>query len=285
MTQDPRLLSNEALLQILDKRVEFENANEAEVVDFIREVKFRKLYLELGAESMFDFLTRAHYHYAPSVAQRKLDAARVMEDFPEIKTWISDGEINLTQLGMFERALRQKPATLTRQKEILGLIRGQTVNNTQAVLVEQLEFKPKTGTKVREQRDGSVRVELTYSKEQWELLMRAKDVLSHVVPSGELGEVTTECARFTLKKKDPATSTMEVKPRQCTGISRSVRRRVFVRDRTCRHVHPDGRVCSSRYQLQVDHIVRPHDGGSNDIENLQLLCAVHNRFKYERRVQ
>ena len=183
MNQDIRQLSNKDLIQLLDNRVELESVNEAEIVDFIREVKFRKLYLEFGAESMFDFLTRAHYRYAPSVAQRKLDAARVLADFPHIKDWMALGDLNLTQLGLFERALRQKPASLNKQREVLDLIRGQTVNNTQAILVEQFEFKPKTGTKVRPQRDGSVRVEMTFSKEQWDLLQRAKEVLSHSVPS------------------------------------------------------------------------------------------------------
>src|SRR4051794_1080544 len=123
---DVRQLSDEDLIQCLDKRVEFESSNEAEIIDFIREVKFRKLYLEFGADSMYDFLTRAHYRYAPSVAQRKLDAARVMQDFAEVKSWIAEGDLNLTQLGMFVQALRQKPASLNKQHEVLLLIRGQT---------------------------------------------------------------------------------------------------------------------------------------------------------------
>jgi len=130
MTQDLRKFTNEMLIAILDKRVELEADNEAEIVDSIREVLHRRLYLEFGAESMFDFLTKAHFHYAPVVAQRKLDAARLMQVFPEIKALIASGEVNLTQLGMLASAFRQKPTAPKIQAEILEAIRGQTIKNT-----------------------------------------------------------------------------------------------------------------------------------------------------------
>src|SRR4051812_709597 len=100
MDQNIHKLSDEDLIAILDKRVELESFNEAEIIDFIREVMSRRLFLKYGATSMFEFLTRAHYHYAPVVAQRKLDAARMMQLFPEVKDMVSSNDVNLTQLGM-----------------------------------------------------------------------------------------------------------------------------------------------------------------------------------------
>lgn len=273
------------LIALLDKRIELESENEAEIIDFIREVMSRRLYLEMGAESMFDFLTRAHYHYAPVVAQRKLDAAKLMQAFPHIKSWIAADEVNLTQLGMLSTGLRQNPTSLKIQEEILEEMREQTVKNTQAIICEKLGIEVKAHTKTRFQRDGSVRVELTFAKEQWEDITRATEVLSHSVPSGELSEVLTACARFTVEKKDPAASVREVKVRHSRGVSRTARRFVFQRDKSCRHVHEDGRVCGSRYQLQVDHIQAQWNGGVHEIENLQLLCGVHNRYKYQREME
>jgi hypothetical protein len=292
MDQDVRKLSDEMLIAILDKRVELEALNEAEMIDFIREVMHRRLWLGYGATSMFDFMTHAHYHYAPVVAQRKIDAARLMQIFPETKELILLGEVNLTQLGMLASALRQKIAPPKVQREILEAMRGQTIKNTQVILNEMLEIEVKRQPKVRVQRDGSVRVELTFSKEQWEEIESAKDVISHSVPRGELTEVLTYCARFTRSKKDPSTPlnadeslpSMEVKPRQSQGISRAARRFVFQRDKTCRHRHADGNFCGSRYQLQVDHVVSRWKGGSHNVENLQILCGLHNRLKYEQEI-
>ncbi|MBX3021785.1 MAG: hypothetical protein KF799_08935 [Bdellovibrionales bacterium] len=172
-----RKLSNEMLIAILDKHVECESANEAEMIDFIREILSRRLWLGYGSDSMFDFMTRSP-------------------------------------------------------------MRGQTIRNTQAILNEALDFEVKTRPKIRVQRDGSVRVEMTFSKEDWEVIARAKDVVSHSVPSGELTAVLSYCARFTLAKKDPSTSLREVKVRQSQGVSRSSRRYVFQRDKSCRHFMP-----------------------------------------------
>lgn len=292
MDQSVQQLSDEMLIAILDKRVELESFNEAEMIDFIREVMHRHLWLKYGATSMFDFMTRAHYHYAPAVAQRKIDAARLMQLFPEVKDLIISGEVNLTQIGMLASALRQKATPIKFQQQILEAIRGQTIKNTQVILNEMLEIEVKQRPKIRVQRDGSVRVELTFSKDQWEEIEKTKDVVSHSVPTGELTEVLTYCASFTRSKKDPTAPSktgqslpsMEVKPRQSQGVSRAARRFVFQRDRSCRHLHADGSLCESRYQLQVDHITSRWKGGSNNIENLQLLCGLHNRQKYEQEI-
>src|SRR5262245_6202487 len=102
-------LSNEMLITILDQRIDCESQNEAEIIDYLREVMVRRLFIQLGADSMFDFLTRARYKYSRGVAMRKLDAARVMQHFPQVKAWIRTGEVNLSHLAMFQTAVRQKP--------------------------------------------------------------------------------------------------------------------------------------------------------------------------------
>ena len=60
---------------------------------------------------------------------RKLDAARVVQSFPQVKEWIQSNEVNLTQLGMFQTAVRQKPAPLELQAEVLEEIRNQITSD------------------------------------------------------------------------------------------------------------------------------------------------------------
>ncbi len=246
----------------------------------------RRLWLEFGATSMFDFMTRAHFHYAPVVAQRKIDAARLLQVLPEIKELVASDELNLTQLGMVGAGLRQKTVPIELQRELIQSIRGQTVKNTQVILNEKLELEVKSQTKARVQRDGSVRVEMTFTKDEWAIIEHAKELVSHSVPSGELKEVISYCARFTVAKKTgrALTSLKEVKVRQGLGVSRSTRRLVFERDKSCRHVHANGERCNSRYQLQVDHIISRWKGGEHKLDNLQLLCGIHNRLKYQREI-
>jgi 5-methylcytosine-specific restriction endonuclease McrA len=63
----------------------------------------------------------------------------------------------------------------------------------------------------------------------------------------------------------------------------SVRDAVFARDRArCTFVGSDGRRCDETMRLHVDHIRPVARGGSNDMSNLRLLCARHNRLQAER---
>lgn len=43
-----------------------------------------------------------------------------------------------------------------------------------------------------------------------------------------------------------------------------------------------GKVCGSKYQVQVDHIKPFALGGETKVQNLRLLCAQHNRFEAQR---
>jgi 5-methylcytosine-specific restriction endonuclease McrA len=58
---------------------------------------------------------------------------------------------------------------------------------------------------------------------------------------------------------------------------------VFARDRgRCTYVGSDGKRCDATIRLHVDHIKPVARGGTNDISNLRLLCARHNRLQAER---
>ena len=65
----------------------------------------------------------------------------------------------------------------------------------------------------------------------------------------------------------------EVRPANRNHLSASKRKRVLLRDK--------GRCvkCGSRENLEIDHVVPLARGGSNRLENLQLLCRSCNRRK------
>jgi hypothetical protein len=58
-----------------------------------------------------------------------------------------------------------------------------------------------------------------------------------------------------------------------------VARAVFVRDgKQCTYVSPDGRRCSARRCLELDHIDPFVAGGEETIQNLRLRCRAHNQW-------
>lgn len=60
-------------------------------------------------------------------------------------------------------------------------------------------------------------------------------------------------------------------------LPESVRREVWRRARgRCQALLANGKVCGSTWQCQVDHIRPIARGGTNDLENLRLVCRAHN---------
>lgn len=63
-------------------------------------------------------------------------------------------------------------------------------------------------------------------------------------------------------------------------ISREVKRLVLDRSKgQCEYVHSNGERCSSKFQLQFDHILAYSKNGGAELQNIQSLCRVHNAYK------
>ena len=74
---------------------------------------------------------------------------------------------------------------------------------------------------------------------------------------------------------EPSLSSNSKRRRQCPA---AVARAVFVRDgKQCSYVSLDGRRCSARRCLELDHVEPWSVGGECTIENLRLRCRAHNQ--------
>jgi hypothetical protein len=73
-------------------------------------------------------------------------------------------------------------------------------------------------------------------------------------------------------------STPTPTPNPNRRIPAAVARAVFLRDgQQCSYVSPDGRRCSARRCLELDHAEPWAMGGASTIENLRLRCRAHNQ--------
>jgi hypothetical protein len=67
------------------------------------------------------------------------------------------------------------------------------------------------------------------------------------------------------------------------SISAEIQHQVFLRDDgRCIYVEKDGLACDSRHGIQIDHIIPVSQGGTNDLDNLRLLCREHNLMEANR---
>ena len=129
-----------------------------------------------------------------------------------------------------------------------------------------------------------VRVKVRRSK-----LQRARDLLSHAVPSGNAIQVFDRALDALIEKaerKKFATGSKPRAPRPRSAGARliptHVRRAVWERDGAqCTFVSESGRRCSSRRRIEYDHIRPVARGGEASIENLRLRCSGHNQYEAE----
>ena len=186
----------------------------AEILDCIREINVKKIFLELGYPSLLEFLVR-ECGYSESAAMRRISSARLLQELPEIRRDLQSGDLNLTQMSVLAQAVRQSEkvgsrVTLEKKKEVLEAIRNKRSGETQVIAAQMLELPVVTVEKVRTQADASSRVELVLTKDEMEMVKKAREILGHVKPGMSLKDLLVHLAEEVLRKKDPA---REVKPR------------------------------------------------------------------------
>jgi hypothetical protein len=129
-------------------------------------------------------------------------------------------------------------------------------------------------------------------------LEQLKSLVSHKIPSGNLGLVLREAVRCAIqqhgkrkgavepcrtvdRKAPPSETAMEPKKGR-DAIPAAVKRRVWKRDQMrCTYVSPDGRRCESTWRLQFHHLEEHALGGPDTDDNLTLRCPPHNWYAAE----
>jgi hypothetical protein len=334
-------LSNSELEIHLSQSVKQERQLLYEILETIREIDQRKLYLNKRA-SLFEYLTLEH-NYSAGAAQRRIDSARLLNEVPEILQNIKDGSLNLSQISAFQKAVRQKEKIVreefkitgangvvaigaaakisTQQKrELLLKLENKTTRETEKTIMESLNIPPIENTRIKSQTDGSKRLEVTLSSSAWENLKRCQKLLSHNISNGNLSSVLEKVCEFYCLKKDPLLAKEKAKPnpksnsepiakldKKLEGSSMAevqnltapaavnkplrspvpvrVRRFIFKRDQKCQFINSTtGKICGSRYRLEIDHFQMVCQGGSNEPSNLLTICRNHNQWLAENKL-
>lgn len=212
-------ISNHDLLGRLEKLVRTERKITHLILCHINEFEIRKLYAEMGFDSMFKYLTQ-HLGYGEDSAYRRLQAARLLKAVPQVAEKIENGSLNLTQLTQVQKCIRLESKSgnqiaLEQTLQILEQIQDKSSFETQKVLAVEFNQPIQMHEVLKPQRDDTFRLELTVTSEQMKILKQAMDLLSHVVPDGRWAELFTHLAqkqvRKSLGKDSSSKSTQEIK--------------------------------------------------------------------------
>lgn len=243
-----------------------------EVIEHIYEAEVRRLYLDFEFPSLFAYLAKG-CEFSTGGAQRRIDAARLLAVDPKLGEKIETGAINLGQVSLLQKAIREKnktrKVTTEEKKSLIKKISNKSSQETQKIIAQELDIKIKESPKETHQKDGSVRLEVTFSKEDWEILQKARELASNATHSNDWSKVIKYLAeKFNRQKEGPT-------------FTASVKKQVLQRDQFCQHEdRVTKKVCGSRWNLHIDHIKPKWAGGGNEKENLQILCQKHNHHRY-----
>lgn len=306
------LLSDRELRERLSAAVSTERAASAEVIFHLAELDRRKLYLEDACSSLFAYCLE-RLGYSEDGATKRVRVSRLVQRFPQVLDELASGEVHLTGLFLLSGYLTEDNVD-----ELLGEARGKSKRQLEELIARwfprpdvpptitptlpepvQTDLSTMSGagnsgpapappprSRVEPLSPATVRIELTAGVAFRDKLEAARNLLSHQVPSGDLAtllelglDLLIEDAVKRRSGAGKPRKRRETKPGS-RHVPVEVQRAVRERDEDqCTFVDAEGRRCSEKRFLTIEHIEPFAKGGPTTVDNCSLLCQGHNAYR------
>ncbi|WP_408096205.1 hypothetical protein ACJVC5_14290 [Peredibacter sp. HCB2-198] len=171
-------LTDNTLLSDTKRLARLERETMTKILHHLKEIERRKLFCDLGYPNMLEYAVKELGYSEPS-ASRRINAAKLLKEIPEIEEKIQSGVLNLTNLGqaagLFKKEKINEP---TKKKIILKKLENKTKRQAEKILAELSPMPfPKEGIKVISPTYQQLKINI--SDETLEELETAKNLLGH----------------------------------------------------------------------------------------------------------
>lgn len=309
-----RKLSDAKLTACLAGAVAREREELISVLIHIGEFDSRDLARACGFANLFEYCIRT-FRYSRSGAGRRIQAARAGSKFPIVLEMIAKGDLTLVGAAMLNEHLTghnhaQVLASAKRKNEeqvaaiVASLVPGK--RKREFVRIVSAPAKPSPAlppappqsatpagdTLVLSAEDPAPapvappelrRIAFDISADTYELVRRAKEILRHRFPQGDMDGILRLALERLLDQEDrdrrirPSRHWLKAAVAGVRHIPEAIKQAVWERDGgRCAFEGQDGRRCGSRAWLEFDHIRPVALGGLSTADNLRLLCRGHN---------
>lgn len=174
-----RHLTDTALLADTKFLAQREREISLKILHHLKEIDRRKLYSELRFPSLFEYAVK-ELGYSESSAMRRIHAARLLADIPELEKKIENGHLNLTNLSMAANLFKTEDIKdKGTKKEILAKLEKKTKKETEKILMEFAPPSPLPKEITKQVTPEFITIRLNVTNETHQLLEEIKGVLAH----------------------------------------------------------------------------------------------------------
>ncbi len=261
----------EKLLQNTEVLVRNEKAFTVKIIKNLSEIDKRKLYVELGYNSLFSYC-RDHLKYSDQEATIRVNAVRLIKSNKLAEFKLEKNELSLTvasdlfiNMKKFNETNSTK-LTLEQKNSLINEVANLSSRAAKIVIQKELNLVPEIKCEVKLKQETVERLKKLKEKlgiEDLDLL------LNHLMQEKEDSLVQEKTTRAQLSPEVKKTRYIPLKTKRSLFKFAGYR---------CEFMNKNGMRCSSRVNLQVEHIKPYSLGGSNSENNLKILCGTHNQY-------
>ena len=313
-----KMFSDAELVDDTKRAVSLERLSTMAVLDRRREIFSRSLHLSLGFTSLHEICV-AELHYSDGATHRRIGAMGLCKGLPNARQALCAGSLSLTNAASLQNFFKKdenRGLTVVDKEKVLGQVNGKSKAECDRI------FNPEqTGTVVRFLPDDETIQMLKRLSELTAIgkhdraapVKRAVRIALLALDPMEKksGARKSGTRKPPLKYAAEAASPEKLKPvspeilkpaspeklkpasleKLCPEfeipsryVAVAVERGVWTRDGgQCTFTDSVfKRRCTSRFGLQLDHVIPLACGGPSTLENLRLLCPGHNRLVAQR---
>ena len=99
------------------------------MLEHLQEIENRKVYCDLGIESLFKYCTQV-LKYSEAEASVRVNATRLIKAVPNAKEKIDKGELNLTNASAIQRFFSNNQIAPEEKDHVIEKVKGKSTRDT-----------------------------------------------------------------------------------------------------------------------------------------------------------
>ena len=321
-------MSDQELLARVLRAATCERHATVQLIALLMELDARKLYLAEGCSSLFTYCRRV-LHLSEHAAYGRIEAARAARQYPVILERLAEGALHLTAIGLLaphlthenhlevlnaarhksKREVEELVARLRPKPDVPAAVRklperqpAAAASVRDAIAPSKCEVPsnygcveltpPRPPAEVKPLAPERYKIQFTVSRETYQQLRRAQDLMRHTIPDGDPGVLFERALALLVRELEKTKLAATDLPRsgeapvsRARHIPAAVKRAVWQRDGgRCAFQGSQGR-CTETGFLEFHHVVPFAAGGEATNENISLRCRTHNQYEADREIR